>query len=257
MQPAYFVPVAFATLLFGACGSESTSGRACIPGAQITCACPNGQAAAQICNATGSAFGPCACADGTGGASTSSSSTMSTSSTSTSSTTTAASTSSTTSTSASSTGGPMPCSAIVPDGAKDQLTSATFPDVAAWPYVAPYDIEVQTIVFTLPQFGPAWFARAFADNGSGQHPASPAITLATSTTVPASSNVAPISFHMSKGVTYWIGIGCGELPPKAAGVLGDSKTQVPHYVWDGVTWSGIGPSPTGALPGMVITGVCP
>ena len=52
---------------------SSGSAPACVPGAQIACACPGGQpTGVQVCDSSGSAFGPCLCG-GQGGASSSSS----------------------------------------------------------------------------------------------------------------------------------------------------------------------------------------
>lgn len=42
-------------------------GGACVPGQSVACACPNGTKGAQVCNAQGSGFEPCECADPTTG----------------------------------------------------------------------------------------------------------------------------------------------------------------------------------------------
>ncbi|HEY6478221.1 MAG TPA: hypothetical protein VI456_16700 [Polyangia bacterium] len=45
----------------GAGGAGGGSAPLCIPGASVSCACPNGATGAQICNASGSGYGTCSC----------------------------------------------------------------------------------------------------------------------------------------------------------------------------------------------------
>ncbi|MCH9687012.1 MAG: hypothetical protein K0V04_36590 [Deltaproteobacteria bacterium] len=50
-----------------ACGEEPTSTDGCVGGQQVACACPGGDSGVQVCDASGSFFGPCQCGDATGG----------------------------------------------------------------------------------------------------------------------------------------------------------------------------------------------
>jgi hypothetical protein len=57
--------VLLCTLLCGSCGGGSSE-QACVPGAQVACACPGGGTGVQVCNDEGSKLGPCtACPAGT------------------------------------------------------------------------------------------------------------------------------------------------------------------------------------------------
>jgi hypothetical protein len=46
------------------CGGTSSPARACVPGASVACTGPAGCTGFQVCNAGGSALGPCDCASG-------------------------------------------------------------------------------------------------------------------------------------------------------------------------------------------------
>ncbi len=61
----------FCFAIMAACGgSDSSDSKACTPNHQLSCACPGSGQGIQICNAEGSALGPCTgCSSGTGGTS--------------------------------------------------------------------------------------------------------------------------------------------------------------------------------------------
>src|SRR6185312_11721027 len=63
----------------GSGGATTTPGTACVPGAQVVCACPGGKQGAQVCDPDGSGYAPCFGCDtgsgGNGGSTTSSSTT--------------------------------------------------------------------------------------------------------------------------------------------------------------------------------------
>ena len=53
-----FLPVLFLVVACLGCSSD----RACVPGAQVACACPGGRPGVQVCRPSGDALGPCTCA---------------------------------------------------------------------------------------------------------------------------------------------------------------------------------------------------
>jgi hypothetical protein len=55
-------------LLAADCGSGTAPPRACIPGASLACACPNGDTGAQVCAADGSKLDSCVCGGSAGAA---------------------------------------------------------------------------------------------------------------------------------------------------------------------------------------------
>jgi len=50
----------------GAGGTGGSSGRACIPGMSVACACTNGTQGAQVCTSDGAAYGACTCGGAAG-----------------------------------------------------------------------------------------------------------------------------------------------------------------------------------------------
>src|SRR5690242_18465574 len=54
-------------LLAPGCSSGGDAPRACIPGASLACACPDGHTGAQVCSSDGSKLGSCVCSGGSAG----------------------------------------------------------------------------------------------------------------------------------------------------------------------------------------------
>ncbi|MES1182888.1 MAG: hypothetical protein ABUL60_03680 [Myxococcales bacterium] len=57
------------TLVLAACGGDAAQGpkASCVAGAQIACACPDGESGSQVCREDGSGFGACTCERSAGG----------------------------------------------------------------------------------------------------------------------------------------------------------------------------------------------
>lgn len=146
----------------------------------------------------------------------------------------------------------------MPDGGgeSDYSISGNYSAVVAWPYIPQTDIDVSSIEFTsmLNNSSVPWFAKVFADDGSGTKPQSPPTALADSGVIAASNTSASIALSLKGGTTYWIGVGTNVV--QSVALPGGAGVQVPMWESEFASW---GPTtqPMAGRPPITVNGSCP